>query len=621
MDSTRQQPRVDVGKAEEGDLVRESSLLPGEVRTPTMVVSLSDAWGDVSGDWAAPGSSVWEEDAPSRHSGQTLLTGYGREGDVWASGAGSPLLGDDDGVEAVSVFAAAAAAAAAQDDGHPPSSVPDAAELAAGALHGFVPHGAADRHVDPRGLQRRAPSQQPSSNPSSALPLQREGPPRPFQPSPHPRYAPDVHYNYEGRFGTVHASPASDPIRGTQNAVPMHTAQQQQQRQQQSSYFTVQEGGGPNVRGGGGGGGGRAPYTSSSTVRNFDIPVLANDVNQHVGSGGNGGGLFSQPGNGGASFVPRLDDEDVAQSIIASAGLPLSLHSLVNYIRGGQPQAVSYVSALGSTQNALRNYPNLNEPPGEEDALSNINTNSGGAGGARGGRLTLPAYTQSHPPSQQGRWKESNPPAADNTGFAVRGSDFNSGGGAQHTPSPPSTFHTNHNDLGGGFVVSAGNAATANPRGSLPAGFGVGLNSSNVSKYTSSHGDVGGGGGVVSRPKSESEYLSDLLHFHANFFPPPPPPRVPKEERRNRAELWYHYASKWDITHRLPPPPRTPLPEMEMEYRMRLQRMTRVPYHGDGWLKMSERWFDVTQTLFDFPAENMGVEVDFSVVLQQAVLS
>ncbi|CAD2213551.1 hypothetical protein ADEAN_000099400 [Angomonas deanei] len=121
------------------------------------------------------------------------------------------------------------------------------------------------------------------------------------------------------------------------------------------------------------------------------------------------------------------------------------------------------------------------------------------------------------------------------------------------------------------------------------------------------------------RVKSESEILSDLLHFHANYFPPPPPPRVPPGERRSRAELWYHYASKWDITHRLPPPPRTPIPEMQLEFLMKLPEKTRVPYHGDGWLIAAERWFNVVQGLFDFPDENVGVPTDISVVLDNAV--
>ncbi|ORC83433.1 pterin-4-alpha-carbinolamine dehydratase, partial [Trypanosoma theileri] len=96
---------------------------------------------------------------------------------------------------------------------------------------------------------------------------------------------------------------------------------------------------------------------------------------------------------------------------------------------------------------------------------------------------------------------------------------------------------------------------------------------------------------TLRKPKTQSEFLSDLLYFHANFFPPPPPPRLPFGHRRGRAELWYHYASKWDITHRLPPPPRTPLPEMALEQQQQLQRFTRTPYHGDRWLKISERWY------------------------------
>lgn len=612
MDNSRQPPRVDVVKSESGDLVRQSSLLPGEVRTPTMIVTLSEAWGDVSGDWAAPGSSVWEEEVPSRHSAQTPLTGYGREGDVWASATGIPLLGNDDGADEVSAFATAAAAQRAAPHESPMS---EAAELAAAALQAFVPH------ADPQGLRHGMPP--PASTVPAPPPPQRGGSfHQQLQPLHQPRYASDVRYSYDGRFGTVHAAPISDPVRGMQGAVPLHramhptppAAQQQQQQQQQlpaqGNYFTVQEGG--DV-----GRGGRGLYNMSAptaagrgTMANYNIPVLANGVSHTVG-GGSGGGLFGGTSNGGVSLVPRLDDEEVAQSIIASAGLPLSLHSLVEYIHGGQPQTPSHVSALGTTQNALRNYPNLNEPPSEEDAFHSNNSYNGvGANMARSGWVSQPSYMA--PPQQQqqqqpGRWSQPSPAAVpdDNNGFAVRGSDY--GGSSQLHPSPPPTFQNDSEVASGGFVVSAGNGPI-NPRVSPQAAFGTAM--------------VGHGGvGATGRHKSESEYLSDLLHFHANFFPPPPPPRVPKEERRNRAELWYHYASKWDITHRLPPPPRTPLPEMELEYRMRLQRMTRVPYHGDGWLQMGERWFDVTQMLFDFPDENVGEEVDFNVVLQQAVLA
>jgi hypothetical protein len=585
MDNSRPPPPSDTGKQEEGgNLVRQSSLLPGEVRTPTVVVSLSDAW-DVSGDWAAPGSSVWEDDARSRHSNQTPLTGYGRDGDVWASATGSPLLGSDEAADGVNAFSTAAAAAV-QVVTHQ-SPMPDAAELAAAALQAFVPHGGPVD--DPHGQA-----------PSSLLP--QHHPHGHAEPYSQPRYAPEGHYNYENRFGTVHTTPVADTVRAITGVTSQRTSPQlsfqqkyQQQLQPQPSYFTVQEGDG------GRGGRGDPFYSSAAAVAerssNYGIPALSTDV---IPGSGAGAGYFPGPGStGGVPFVPRLDDEDVAHSIIASAGLPLSMHSLVDYIRGGQPQTLSHVSALGTTQNAVRNYPNLNEPPSEEGAFHG---GSNGAGG-RNGRLPHSPNVQQQP---QGHWSQPTTETAENAGFAVRGGDYT--GNTQHTPSPPPTFRNNSSNgdaqdgdstTSGGFVVSAGNGPV-NPRISPHSGFHC---------------------AVAGRHKSESEYLSDLLHFHANFFPPPPPPRVPKEERRNRAELWYHYASKWDITHRLPPPPRTPLPEMELEYRMRLQRMTRVPYHGDGWLQMSERWFDVTQMLFDFPDENVGEEVDFNVVVQQAVLS
>lgn len=120
---------------------------------------------------------------------------------------------------------------------------------------------------------------------------------------------------------------------------------------------------------------------------------------------------------------------------------------------------------------------------------------------------------------------------------------------------------------------------------------------------------------------SAGDSLNELLFFHANFFPPPPPPPPATQEgRRQRALRWYHYASKWDVTQRLPPPPRNPIPEMERELREGVPRMTYTPYYGDGWLEMSERWFAVVQTLFDYPMENTGTEVDANVVLDEAVV-
>ncbi|KAG5471458.1 hypothetical protein LSCM1_01547 [Leishmania martiniquensis] len=506
-----------------GGMKRESSLLPGEVRTPTMIVSLSEAWGESSADWAAPGSSaVWEEEAPSRHSVQTPLKGYGHS-DVWASATGSPLMGAD----------AANQTSFGQAEKKDDTDTPDAAEVAAAALQALSPRGML--HVD--------------AHDAHSAQLQR--------PSPQPRYSVGAGDAYESRFGTVREAPLAKDL----TQLLQHP--QQPQPPQNPHYFTVQEG----------------PVATSAAFAE-PAPMLRDVV--HATSPASDALASS---SGGLSYVPRLQDGEVAQRIIISAGLPLSLHSLVDYLHKGQPRAPAHSTALGTTQNAKRNYPNLNEPPTEEETLS-------GHGAVQGARPQRGGYGQSSqgPCGPARSWTQDD-------GFAVRGQDSVGGPQQDQVPALPSNYS-------GSFVVSAApNGPVAPLRASTRAPYGP------------------QGNGAAARHKSESKYLSDLLHFHANFFPPPPPPRVPKDERRNRAELWYHYASKWDITHRLPPPPRTPLPEMELEYRMRLPQMTRVPYHGDGWLQMSERWFDVTQALFDFPEDNVGDEVDFDVVLQQAVLS
>ena len=117
--------------------------------------------------------------------------------------------------------------------------------------------------------------------------------------------------------------------------------------------------------------------------------------------------------------------------------------------------------------------------------------------------------------------------------------------------------------------------------------------------------------------RTVSELLSDRLHRDANTFPPPPPAIVPIESRRARAELWYYYGSKWDITHRLPPPPRNPLAGMEEEHRLKLQELTRVPYRGDRWLKQCQNWFTFVQdSVFQYPLENLPIQpMDTGVVL------
>ena len=121
---------------------------------------------------------------------------------------------------------------------------------------------------------------------------------------------------------------------------------------------------------------------------------------------------------------------------------------------------------------------------------------------------------------------------------------------------------------------------------------------------------------LLAKFRSQSEILSDELYFQAKTFPPPPPSNSPIETRRVRAELWYLISRKWDITQQMPPPPRSPLPGMEEEHRLRLQELTRVPYRGDRWLAQSDHWFDWVQKHFDYPLENVATVLPPSFVMQ-----
>lgn len=118
-----------------------------------------------------------------------------------------------------------------------------------------------------------------------------------------------------------------------------------------------------------------------------------------------------------------------------------------------------------------------------------------------------------------------------------------------------------------------------------------------------------------------NEAVLTLLRFHATFFPPPPPPVLPAHALRDRALLWYHFASKWDqVTRHLPPPPRSPLPEIKMEMEQGLPPLSRVPYYGMEWIEQCYHWFHVVQSLFDYPHENTVVPIHPRVVLEKAAL-
>lgn len=173
---------------------------------------------------------------------------------------------------------------------------------------------------------------------------------------------------------------------------------------------------------------------------------------------------------------------------------------------------------------------------------------------------------------------------------------------------------------GGGAPVSSAGGWSVASTDAMPTSPISPFDPPSSADYTDPPASSGGFDHIVLEPPVDHDRLMSLLYYHAHFFPPPPPPRLPSQERRKRVELWFHYASKWDITHRLPPPPRTPLPEMELEYRYNLQPLTVVPYHGNDWLEVCERWFDVIQSLFDFPEENTFIPMHAGVIWKHAYL-
>ncbi|CCW65424.1 unnamed protein product [Phytomonas sp. EM1] len=259
--------------------------------------------------------------------------------------------------------------------------------------------------------------------------------------------------------------------------------------------------------------------------------------------------VHDRPAEGGRAdpMSPSPDDAKATRRLIASAGLPLSVRSLVDYLREGQPQG-------GGDPRPIREFP----PASMTYTASSTSALTGGGG-----------------------WnvQSDSPPIAP---FAI------------HSPSHP--------DPGGIFTEgrpNGGEGVDGLPLRPLPL--------------------LTANGAPNGRLRGEGEILSNLLHFHASYFPPPPPPRVPASSRRSRAALWYHYASKWDITHRLPPPPHSPLQEMEMEYRMQLPELTRVPYNDEDWLRMCERWFDVLQGLFDYPEDGAGTATRVQTILNNTV--
>ena len=116
--------------------------------------------------------------------------------------------------------------------------------------------------------------------------------------------------------------------------------------------------------------------------------------------------------------------------------------------------------------------------------------------------------------------------------------------------------------------------------------------------------------------RTQSEIITDQLHRQGQFFPPPPPPCCPDESARERAELWYRSAGKWDITNTIPPPPRSPLEGMDEEYNRQMREFTLVPYRGAVWLQQSEHWFAFVQKHFNHPDANILAPTSHSFLLE-----
>jgi hypothetical protein len=143
-------------------------------------------------------------------------------------------------------------------------------------------------------------------------------------------------------------------------------------------------------------------------------------------------------------------------------------------------------------------------------------------------------------------------------------------------------------------------------------------------QYMGSRQDSGGMGRqdssfAMQQFRTQSQVLSDELYFQSQWFPPPPPPRVPKESRRSRSELWYYYASKWDITHTQPPPPRCPLAQLEEEFALGLEAQTKVPYRGEYWLDRCNHWFRQLQSNFRPPEPHAPSFVEPTFVMSRCV--
>jgi hypothetical protein len=124
--------------------------------------------------------------------------------------------------------------------------------------------------------------------------------------------------------------------------------------------------------------------------------------------------------------------------------------------------------------------------------------------------------------------------------------------------------------------------------------------------------------------RTQSQVLTDELHHQCKTFPPPPPIIAPGESRRQRAARWYYFATKWDITHEQPPPPRSPLPLMDQESENPVigRDGPAYPYRGDYWLDRCAYWYNHIQETFPYPgyaSSQSVVAVDPKIVWEFAI--
>lgn len=121
--------------------------------------------------------------------------------------------------------------------------------------------------------------------------------------------------------------------------------------------------------------------------------------------------------------------------------------------------------------------------------------------------------------------------------------------------------------------------------------------------------------------RTESQQLSEELYHQALNYPPPPPVVAPIVQRKARANLWYQHTTKWDITHQMPPPPRSPLEFLEEEARTGVVNpQPRYPYRGEYWLSRCAHWASHVQEQFNWPPTKQASIAPPEFVLQHCVV-